>query len=181
MSSFIPQLDDIGIGFSIAGLAFVSISTYYRRSYSRVLEAVQMAYLLAFTMTPTTSLFSNKLGYSWLSFMPSFLKYCTTGDFSCTYGYLISPSICWAGATLLCLIIIKIIGRCKPNIKFQPFYNFFKGFFRWTFAPLIYFSTQILITKLQAGNKDNDLIASAVVLGYFAAISIIELIGYKVM
>jgi hypothetical protein len=118
MSSFIPQQDNIGIGFSIAGLAFVSISTYYRRTYSRVLEVVQMAYLLAFTLAPTTSLFSNKLGYSWLSFMPSFLNYCKPGDFSCTYGYLISPSICWAGASLLFLIIIKIIGRCKPNIKF---------------------------------------------------------------
>ena len=181
MSSFIPQQDNIGMGFSIAGLAFVSISTYYRRTYSRVLEAVQMAYLLAFTLAPTTSLFSNKLGYSWLSFMPSFLNYCITGDFSCTYGYLLSPSICWAGGSLLFLIIIKIIGRCKPSIKFQPFYNFFKGFFRWTFAPLIYFSTLVLLNKLQAGSKDNDLIASAVVLGYFAAISLIELIGYKIL
>ena len=179
MSSFIPQQDNIAIGFSIAGLAFIPISTYYRRSYSRVLEAVQMCYLFAFTLVTTTSLFSNKLGYSWLSFMPSFLNFCTTGDFSCTYGYLLSPSICWVGASLLFLIIIKIAGRCKPSCKFQPFYNFFKGFFRWTFAPLIYFSALVLINKLQAGSKDNDLIASAVVLGYFATICFIEIIGYS--
>lgn len=178
MSSFIPQQDNLGMGFAISGLALICFSTYYRRAYSRILEAVQMTYLFAFIFTPTTALFSNKLGYSWLSFMPSFLNYCTAGDFSCTYGYLLSPAICWAGAALLSLIIIKIIGRCKPSVKFEPFYNFYKGLFRWTFGPLIYFSTLVLITSLQNNSKDKDFIASAAVLGYSAAICFIELIAY---
>jgi len=141
MSSFIPQQDTLGIAFSIAGLAFICFSTYYRRTYSRVLEVAQMSFLFAAILAPTTALFSNKLGYSWLSFMPSFLNYCKTGDFSCRYGYLLSPSICWAGVALLSLIIIKIIARCKPSVKFEPFYNLFKGLFRWTFGPLIFYST----------------------------------------
>jgi hypothetical protein len=154
MSSFIPELDNIGKGFCLAGLALVPFSTYFRRSYSRTLEVTQMAYLFALILAPTSSLFANKLGYSWLSFMPTFLNYCTAGDFSCKYGYLLSPSICWAAAAILCFIIIKIIGRCKPNVKFQPFYNFYKGLIRWTFAPLIYFASDTLITCLQTNTRD---------------------------
>jgi hypothetical protein len=133
-----------------------------------------MFYLFSMILATSTPLFSNQLGYSWLSFMPSFLQYCTTGDFSCTYGNLLSPAICWAGATILFLILIKIIGKCcKSSAKFQPFYNLFKGLYRWCFGPLIYYSCQILIISLQNKNTNSNFIASIVVLGYYAVYCLI--------
>ena len=170
MSSFIPYQQTIGLAFSIAGLSLVCFNTYIRRTYSPTLTACQLFYLFAMILTPSVTLFSNQLNYSWLSFMPNFLNYCSTGDFSCTYGYLISPSICWAGAAILSFIIIKIIARSKPNAKFQPFYNLYKGFLRWTFAPLIYFCTTIVIKSLQYNSKDTNFYGAIIVLAYFLLI-----------
>jgi len=113
--------------------------------------------------------------------MPSFLNYCNSGDFSCTYGYLLSPAICWAGAALILLLLVKIIGLKKREAKFQSVYNFWKGLLRWTMAPLIYSSTTVLIKGLQASpfSFNNDLIVSVVVLAFFLVITLVEVIGYK--
>ncbi len=161
------------MAFSIAGLALVCLNTYFRRTYSPTLSSCQLFYLFAMVLAPTVSLFSRQLSYSWLSFMPNFLNYCSSGDFSCNYGYLLSPSICWAGAAILSFIIIKIIARKKPNAKFQPFYNFYKGLLRWTFAPLIYFCTLIVIIGLQYKSIDTNFYGAVIVLAYFVLICVV--------
>jgi hypothetical protein len=168
------------MAFSIAGLALVAPSTYFFRMYSRTLDLAQMIYVFALIYAANQTLFADNLSYSWLTFMPSFLNFCTAGDYSCTYGDLLSPAIVWAGAALLFMIIIKIVAACKKNSwSYLKFYKFFRGFSRWTMAPLVYYSTDILISKLQAESYDDDFIASAVVLGFYALLSFVEIISFK--
>lgn len=178
--SFIPSQDIIGKAFAIAGLALAAPASYYFRMPSRILDYVQLVFIFASTYASGTTLFSGYLDYSWLSFMPSFLdKYCTTGDYICTYGYLLSPAIAWLGAAFFMLILLKLIGLKKENVGFRPFYLFWKGFLRWFMCPLVYYSTNILVKKLQAKTIDKDFIASAGVLGFFVLFTWIELIGLK--
>lgn len=101
MSSFIPEQALIGQIFAIAGLALVPFNTFFRRTYSSVLDATQMSYLFTMVLSPSIQFFSKELYYCWLSFMKTFLEYCTDGDFSCNYGYLLSPLMCWVGASIL--------------------------------------------------------------------------------
>jgi hypothetical protein len=110
--SFLPEQSTIGIALAIAGLALAAPCSLVNRMYSRSLDLAQMLYIFSIVFTPGVTLFSDYLDYSWLSFMPSFLQSCNTGDFICTYGYLISPAIVWAGAAFLLVIIFKIFN-CK--------------------------------------------------------------------
>jgi len=149
MSSIIPFQTTLGLAFSITGLTLVAPVSYHFRSYSHTLDAAQLFYVFATVFAPSINLFSNELKVSWLSFMPNFLNYCINGDYSCNYGNLISPTLCWIGSVFLLLIIFKLVAIKKPNLKFQPFYTFYKGFLRWTLGPLVYYSTTTLITALK--------------------------------
>jgi hypothetical protein len=153
MSSFIPSQDIIGKAFSIAGLSLVGLSTYFFRNYSRVLDCVQMFYVFALVYASTTGVFSLNLGWGFITFMQSFLgSYCHSGEFLCTYGYLVSPAISWFGVALLMLIIIGIVSCKKKNCKYQNFYNFWKGIFRWFSVPLAYYCAIQIIASLQSSN-----------------------------
>lgn len=148
MSTLIPQQNYIGLGFSILGLALVAPSSYFFRIPNRVLDYLQFCYVFAAVYATSTSgpVFSTYLSRSWIDFMPSFLNsQCTTGDFVCTYGGLISWTIGVIGALILLFIIVKIIACRKPSVTYQPVYNFFKGFFRWSMGPLIYYSVTTIV------------------------------------
>lgn len=140
-----------------------------------------MFFLFATVITSSTTTFSSNLGWSWISFMPSFLtNWCTAGDYLCTYGYLISPTVALLGVILLLCIILSIVGCFKKTVKFRPFYTFAKGLLRWTEIPLVYSSTNTIISKLKGGTGiDKNFIAAIIVLAFFVIWSIVELIGYK--
>lgn len=163
MSSFIPSQELIAKAFAIAGLALVAPSTYYFRNYNRVLDYAQLFYIFALTYAATQNTFSASLGWVFMPWMPTFMnKYCSPGDYLWTYGYLISPGIAWFGAALLMLILIKIAAACKKRVQFQGFYNFWKGLLRWFAVPLVYFSTQLIITNVNANKIMNvNLLAPA--------------------
>lgn len=151
MSSFIPTQDVIGQAFSIAGLALVAPSTYFFRNYSRVLDYVQMFYVFALVFASTSGAFSLNLQWGFISFMPTFMNsYCNSGEFLCTYGYLISPGISWFGVTFLMLILLGILACTKKNVRYQKFYNFWKGLMRWFMVPLAYYATVNIIRSLQS-------------------------------
>jgi hypothetical protein len=181
MSSFIPSQVIISQAFAIAGLVLVAPSTYFFRNYSRVLDYVQLFYVFALTYAVTSSDFSLKLGWGFLTFIPSFLtSYCTAGDYLCTNGYLISAGISWFGAALLMLIIIKIVSCKKAGARYQPFYNFWKGLLRWFMGPLVYYSTLQIISSLQSNKiMDINFIAAAGVCALLVIWMFVELIGYK--
>jgi hypothetical protein len=93
------------------------LTTLFARHYSRTLYFAQFLYgvYLVFNTSLTSTPISAYLGYSSLDFMPEFTSgYCTTGDFSCTYGKLVSPAIVWIGGAALMLLIIKIVA-CKKR------------------------------------------------------------------
>jgi len=162
--------------------------------YSRVLDYAQMLYVfaIAYVIVSPTALstdpihFSKRLDYSFLSFMSSFMNSlisgCSSTDYACKYGNLFSPAICWLGVAIGMLIIIKLVSIKKHNAKYLPFYNFWKGLMRWFMAPLIYYSTDMLIIQNRKyGTTDRDFYASAGVLAFFALYTLIELIGLKLM
>lgn len=150
MSSFIPSQSTIGQVFAIAGLTLVAPSTYFFRNYSRVLDYVQMFYVFALVYATTTGVFSLNLQYGFITFMRSFLdSYCSSDQFLCIYGYLISPGAAWLGVTIFMLIVIKIISCKKTNWTFQPFYNFWKGMYRWFMPGLVYVCTTQIIKSAQ--------------------------------
>jgi len=178
MNITIPYQNILGLAFSLAGLALVAPVAFFFRNYSLTLDAAQLLYAFVMVLAPGSSLFSNNLGAGWLSFMPNFLN-CNNGNYSCLYGNLLSPLICWSGAVIILFFIFKLIAIKKPKLTYQPFYTFFKGFLRWTLPPLIYDSTTVLIKSLQAQKFTSDFIVSAVVLGFLILVAFIELIGYK--
>jgi hypothetical protein len=178
MSITIPYQSTLGLAFSIAGLALVAPVAFFFRTYSSSLDTAQLLYVFVLVLAPTSSLFSSDLGASWLSFMPNFLN-CNNGKYVCSYGNLLSALICWTGAVILLFIIFRLIAIKKTNLSYQPFYNFFRGFLRWTLPPLIYYSTSVLIQSLQSQNLNNDFISSIVVLGFLLLVIFIELIVYK--
>lgn len=185
--SFIPYQNYIGMAMSIAGLALVAPISYYFRIYSRALEFAQLFYIFTMLFAVGMTTFSQNLGYSWISFIPSFLtNYCSNGDFLCSYGYLITPTIVLLGFILLMFIILKIVACKKPEVRYKPFYTFIKGLFRWMLLPLVYYSTDTLIVAIKNGISlssssfyDKNFIAAVVIDGFFVIWALVELIGYS--
>lgn len=182
MSSFVPSQELIGKAFAIAGLALVAPSTYFFRNYSRVLDCVQMFYVFALAYASTYNVFSLSMPWGFLSFMPSFISnYCHDGEFLCTYGYLISPAISWFGAALLVLIIVLIVSCKKNNVRYQSFYIFWKGLFRWFSVPLAYYCTFQIITSLQLEEfkpTEVNFDAAVIIAGIIFIWMFVELIGH---
>lgn len=169
------NLEIIGKILAITALTVAVFIAYLSRHYSRSLYFAQLLYICSILYTTSlTFSFSFNLSYSWISFMPSFAdKWCSGNDFSCTYGYLISPGVSWLGGALFFFLLIKIVACKKKNAKFLSFYNLYKGIMYWFFPPLVFFSTKVIIVSLQDNSKNNDFIAAIIVAGVFAAIAII--------
>ena len=179
MNNFtVPYPDYLGKAFAIAGLALVAPACYFFRMYSRVLDYVQMIYVFSLVFAADASLFSNRLSWAFLDFMPSFLKaYCQADDYVCIYGYLLSPAACWLGVTLLMFILLRIASKNKH--AFYHFYNFWKGINRWVMPALIYYSTEIIITKVKAQTYDNNFKYAVGVAAFYLSFLFIEVICYK--
>lgn len=94
-----------------------------------------------------------------------------------TYGHLLSAAAAWFGGIILMFILLKIGSKNKH--AFYHFYKFWKGFNRWFMPPLIYFSTEVIITKVKNGTYDNDFYCAAGICGVFITILFAEVIGYK--
>lgn len=140
--------------------------TLFRNTYSSVLDAVQLFYLFSIVLAPDIDVFSHNLDYSWLTFMPNFLMYCSAGDFSCSYGFLLSSLICWIVLSLLAYLFFLLIQKIKPiKLKYRHFYAFFRGVFRWMFSPLLFYSAVVLIKRLQGDEITQGLAGSIIVLG----------------
>mgnify|MGYP000987294815 FL=1 len=180
--SFPPSQTLIGPILALAGLALAAPCTLLGRHFSRSLFLAQMLYVFSFIFnTSTTASFSSNLNYSWLSFMPQFTSnYCSSGDFSCNYGYLVSPGICWFGGAALLFLIIKIVSCKKRDCKFLSIYNLYKGLYFWFMPPLVYFSTLTIISSLQKSSSDKNFYSAIIVVGLIALVMIVELIAYKV-
>lgn len=180
--SFPPSQTLIGMILAIAGLALAAPCTLLGRHFSRSLFLAQMLYVFSsIYSTTTTASFSSNLDYSWLSFMPQFTKnYCSSGDFSCNYGNLISPGICWFAGAVLLFLIIKIVSCKKRDCKFLSVYNLYKGLFYWFMPPLVFYSTATIIYSLQNSSSDKNFYSAIIVLGMIVLVIIVELIAYKV-
>jgi hypothetical protein len=182
--SFIGDQELIGHILSIAALTVAPFATFFGRHYSRSLYFAQFLYVVSLLFLPGTNMpFSSYLGYSWLTFMPTFTtNYCTAGDYSCTYGNLVSPALVWLGGAVFFFILIKIIACKKKNARFLTFYNFYKGFMYWFYGPLIFYSVTTLIPLIDGGNYQQsiDFRAACVVIILFVVISVVEVIAYKI-
>ena len=139
MSSFLPYQQTLAVAFLFGSLALSPLISYFNRNLSHSLFIVQMVYLFNNVYATNTTLFANRLGLSWLSFIPSFLTYCgDTPSYDCKNANLLTAIIGWIALIILLAIIVRIIRIKKPNATFKPVYNFFKGFFRWIIIPLFY-------------------------------------------
>jgi len=171
--SFLPNQTLAGQILSIVGLSFGPICTLLGRHYSRTLYFAQMLFLFS-TLFPTTTdiSFSVNLGYSWLSFMPSFTtNFCTAGDFSCNYGYLISPALCWVAGAIAILLLVKILACKFKSLQFLKVYTFYRGIFHWFLGPLVYFSTAKIISGMQLATYDKSFISALIVAGVFLLVA----------
>lgn len=181
--SFIGDQQTVGRALCIAGLALAPFTTLFARHYSRTLYFAQFlsAVYLTFNTSLTKTPISAYLGYSSLDFMPEFTsKYCTSGDFSCTYGKLISPAIVWIGVAALMILIVKIVACKKREAKYLSFYNFFRGLMYWFYGPLIAAGAGAIIDGIKNSKMDNNFIAGIIIVVGFVAISFAEIIAYKV-
>ncbi len=164
----------IGKILAIAGLSLAAPCTLLGRHYSRTLYFAQILLLFSFSFRNTSDPnFSMNLDFSWLSFMPSFTqRYCTPGDFSCDYGYLISFGMCWLAGAIVFFLLFKIVAWKMENLRFLRFYAFYRGFFHWFMGPLVYFSTAQIIKSIQFHNFDVSFTSAVIVLGVFLLIAL---------
>jgi hypothetical protein len=70
----VPSQNIIGIVYSIFGLVLIWPIVFVFKQYFRILDYVQFLFLWGMVIHAGTWEFSDHLGYSWLSFMPSFLS-----------------------------------------------------------------------------------------------------------
>lgn len=181
--SFIGDQETVGRALSLAGLALAPFCTLFARHYSRTLYFAQFLYALyaLFTTSTMNTPISAHLSYSHLDFMGDFTtNYCTAGDFSCSNGKLVSPAIVWIGAAALLFLIIKIVQCKKKEAKFLSFYNWYKGFMYWFFGPLLAAAVGVIYDGIKNSDMGTDFIAGIIVVVAFVAISIVELVAYKV-
>jgi hypothetical protein len=179
--SFLPNQSLAGQIIAVAALTLAPLTTLLGRHYSRTLYFAQLLFLFSAIFNSTTEPnFSSNLGYTWLTFMPSFTTgYCTLSDFSCTYGYLISPALSWVGGAVALFLLIKILSCKFRSIQFLKVYSFYRGFSYWFFGPLIYFCAATIIVSYLANNYSTSFVSAAIVLGIFILIAFTELIGAK--
>jgi hypothetical protein len=170
----------VGLAFSIVGLVLVVPSTFLFKQYFRFFDHLQLTLLYWMALAPSYDLFASHLTDSWAYFVPNFLKFCTFGDLVCQLGFALSFTICLLGVILLLWLIVTLEKCRKPDLRFEPVYSTFKGFFRWTYIALAYYSLTHLITDLKNGTR-NDFLSSIVVLAWTAVFPIIQLIFYKVI
>ena len=159
--TIVPEVTSVAHGLSIAGLTLVPLCSYYFRTYSQTLDLAQMLYVFWISFAPLAAIPSRFLSYSWISFMPSFIDKvgdCKDSKFNyiCQYGHLVSPLIAWLGVALLMLLIIMLVQCKKRHVRYQSFYNFWKGFNRWYLAPLVYYSSNTIIDKLRDETNQTD-------------------------
>lgn len=179
--SFVESVHDkIGLAFSIVGLVLVVPSVFLFKQYNRFLDHCQMVFLFWMTLAPTQTSFASHLKESWSKFVPNFLTFCQPGEIVCELGFALSWTICLLGVIMFLFLIVTFEKCKKPDLRFEPVYSTFKGFFKWTYVPLVYYSGYYLITDLNNGTRVNFL-PSVVILGWCFAFPIIQLIYYKVI
>ena len=165
---------------SFGGLALVVPICFIFKQYFGFLDHVQLTYLYFLVLAPTSGAFSNALGFSWSKFIPNFLKFCTDGDLVCEQGFALSFIICLLGVLFLLLIIVNIQKCRKPDLRYEPVYSFLKGFFKWTYLPLSYYSQYYLIQLLYMNNTgDSDFIPSVIITAWTLLFPFAQLIAYK--
>lgn len=143
-------LDGLGIGFSIAGLALVLPLCFLFRTYLRFLDHLQLFMAFSLGLGTTSTIFSNKIKYSWAAFNKNFLNpVCQDGDFVCTAGFQLSFGSCLLVFLLIMRIIVFFQARRRKDVRFEPVYTFFKGLSRWIYAALSFYSIFYLIRTLQ--------------------------------
>jgi len=148
------------------------------KQYFRYFDHLQLTLLYWAILAPTFETFGSHLTDSWAKFIPNFLTFCTSGSLVCELGFALSFTICLLGVILLAWLIVMIIKCKRPDLHFETVYSAFKGFFRWTYVPLVYYSVTYLILDLKLGTRDN-FIPSIVILAWTAVFPIIQLIYYK--
>lgn len=173
--SYLHSQELIGKILAITALSLAAPCTLLAKHYSRTLYFAQMLFLFSSVFQTTTdSNFSMNLNFSWLNFMPSFTNhYCDQGDFSCDYGYLISPGLVWLGGAVAFFLIFKLIACRMGNLHFLRFYAFYRGFFHWFMGPLVYFSTARIIKAIQYSNFDVSFTSAIIVLAVFCLIAVL--------
>lgn len=140
---------------------------------------------LASANPSSTVLVSTYFTWAELDFLPEYTTkingMCVSGEFACTYGKTISAALSWLIIAVFFFILIKIVACKKREAKFLSFYNFYKGFMYWFFGLLIYAATDTLLKYIDGTTSNSkDLYGSAIVIGGFVVIGIVELIAYKV-
>ncbi len=180
--SFIPDQAMVGQILSYAGLSISLFTTLLGRHYSRTIYFAQLLFIFS-TLFPDTSdtTFSLHLGYSWISFMPTFLtSYCNKGDYVCTNGYLLSPLICYIGGAIGLFLVVKLLACKFKTLQFLKVYAFYRGLSYWFLAPLIYVSSAQIVVSLVAGNYDYNFMYAAAAVGVILVLGIVELVAAKV-
>lgn len=125
--------------YSILCLSLVVPVQFIFKIQFRSLDFLQMCYFFSSLMS--FNCFSSNLGSSISNFNSNFLTFCQSGDIVCTLGFQLSFAAVIVGIMLLILIIVAFQKCSQPHIRYQPFYTFLKGLFKWIYLPIVVYST----------------------------------------
>ena len=124
--------------------------------------------------------FSSHLTTAMQQMHRTFYTDCTSGDFVCSNGFLLSVSTVLAAFVVVTFIFVLLQKCCKKDIEYEPVFNTFKGFVKWVYLPLVYAATVDILEKLNMSElKTMDLILPGIILIVAVLLPIVQLIGYK--
>ena len=139
----VVSYEGAAIVLSIFALTVTPLVLLFFRHYYRGLDFLQMCYLFAVTMAPTS--FSTHLTTVMLMFDKNIFTFCTPSDFVCSNGFILSFTAILLGILVITFIFVLMQKCCNKSIEYEPVYNMLKGFIRWIYLPLFYVSAYELI------------------------------------
>jgi uncharacterized membrane protein YdcZ (DUF606 family) len=83
------------------------------------------------------------------------------------------------GVLLLVLILVFFQKCSKPHIRFEPFYSFIKGFFRWVYLPLVVYTTQSTIKDNNGATYTTSLMVAEIILAVSVLFPIFQVVIYS--
>ena len=85
--------------------------------------------------------------------MPNVYEDSCDGDYNCAFGHLSFSIQIWLGVLVVAAIVICLVRKgCLLNVNFTKFYSLYRGFFRWFFAPTLFFSIWMLFSSFEASD-----------------------------
>ena len=112
----VVSYQEAAVVMSIWALSVTPLVLLFFRHYFRGLDFLQMCYLFAITMAPTS--FSSYLTTAMIAFNKNLLLFCKDGDFVCSNGFPLSFGACLVAFLVVSFIFVSLQKCCNKSIEF---------------------------------------------------------------